>query len=211
MDQGPRFVLGVDLDGVCADFINGLRPIAAEWLGVDISLLTESPSYGFKEWNLSEVGGNDAYEHLHRYAITQRDLFQQLPIIPGSGVAIRRLSHKYGVRIRIITHRLWIQHFHETAVQQTTKWLDVHDIPYYDLCFMRDKAAVGADLYVEDAPDNITALKEAGKDVVIFSNSTNRSLPGDRADNWLEVERFVLQRLDSWTQAGGPERELSGT
>jgi len=29
-----QFVLGVDLDGVVADFIGGLRPIAAEWLGV---------------------------------------------------------------------------------------------------------------------------------------------------------------------------------
>lgn len=100
MAQRQRFVLGIDLDGVCADFINGLRPIAAEWLGVDINDLTESPTYGFKEWNLSTVGGDEAYEHLHRYAITQRDLFQNLPIIPGSGVAIRRLSHKYGVRER---------------------------------------------------------------------------------------------------------------
>ena len=28
------FVFGVDLDGVVADFYGGLRPIAAEWLGV---------------------------------------------------------------------------------------------------------------------------------------------------------------------------------
>ena len=30
------FVFGVDLDGVVADFYGGLRPIAAEWLGVDL-------------------------------------------------------------------------------------------------------------------------------------------------------------------------------
>ena len=34
IDDELRFVLGVDLDGVCADFIGGLRPIAAEWLDV---------------------------------------------------------------------------------------------------------------------------------------------------------------------------------
>ena len=34
-----RFVFGVDLDGVCADFYHGLRPIAAEWLGVDVATL----------------------------------------------------------------------------------------------------------------------------------------------------------------------------
>ena len=35
----PPFVLGVDLDGTCADFYGGLRPIAAEWLGVDPEML----------------------------------------------------------------------------------------------------------------------------------------------------------------------------
>jgi hypothetical protein len=29
------FILGVGLDGVCADFYVGIRPIAAEWLGVE--------------------------------------------------------------------------------------------------------------------------------------------------------------------------------
>jgi hypothetical protein len=33
-DSADRFVLGVDLDGVVCDFYGGLRPIAAEWLGV---------------------------------------------------------------------------------------------------------------------------------------------------------------------------------
>jgi hypothetical protein len=33
METDRKFVLAVDLDGVCADFYTGLRPIAAEWLG----------------------------------------------------------------------------------------------------------------------------------------------------------------------------------
>ena len=39
MPADRRFVLGVDLDGVCADFYGGLKPVAAEWLGVDLSLI----------------------------------------------------------------------------------------------------------------------------------------------------------------------------
>ena len=38
-------------------------------------------------------------------------------------------------------------------------WLDNHGIPYWDLCFMRDKGDVGADLYVEDSPENIKSLR----------------------------------------------------
>ena len=41
-----QFVLGVDLDGVVADFYAGLRPIAAEWLGVAADTLPLEVSYG---------------------------------------------------------------------------------------------------------------------------------------------------------------------
>lgn len=39
--KGSEFVFGVDLDGVVADFIQGLKPIAAEWLGVSADTLTD--------------------------------------------------------------------------------------------------------------------------------------------------------------------------
>jgi UDP-glucose 4-epimerase len=32
------------------------------------------------------------------------------------------------------------------GLRQTVEWLDFYDVPYWDLCFMKDKAAVGADL-----------------------------------------------------------------
>jgi 5'(3')-deoxyribonucleotidase len=106
---------------------------------------------------------------------------------------------------------LWIKHFHETAIQQTVKWLDLHDIPYYDLCFMETKGAVGADLYIEDAPDNITALRASGKEVIVFSNSTNKAISGDRAETWGDVERMVLDRLSTWKHAGGEAHPVSGS
>ena len=53
--------------------------------------------------------------------------------------------------------RLFIKYFHKQAIQQTVAWLDMHGIPYWDLCFMRDKAEVGANLYVKDAPANVEA------------------------------------------------------
>jgi uncharacterized protein (TIGR02246 family) len=58
MATNRRFVLGVDLDGVCADFYRGLRPIAAEWLGVDVATLPERVSWGLPEWGIDNVAGN---------------------------------------------------------------------------------------------------------------------------------------------------------
>ena len=72
-----RFVFGEDLDGVCADFYRGLRPIAAEWLGVDIGTLPERVSYGLSEWGVKKAPGG--YDALHRFAVTQRELFRILP------------------------------------------------------------------------------------------------------------------------------------
>ena len=51
------FVFGVDLDGTCADFYGGLRPIAAEWLGVDVDSLTTEVSWNLPEWGVADAPG----------------------------------------------------------------------------------------------------------------------------------------------------------
>jgi 5'(3')-deoxyribonucleotidase len=199
MPGNRRFVLGVDLDGVCADFYGGLKPVAAEWLGVDVASLPDRVSWTLPEWGVDQAPGG--YDALHRFAVTQRELFRRLPPMPGAPQALRRLSAQ-DVRIRIITHRLFIKYFHQVAVRQTIEWLDFHDIPYWDLCFMREKAAVGADLYVEDSPENVARLRAQGLNTIVFSNSTNEHLPGPRAHSWDEVARLVVAEKAAWEARG---------
>lgn len=192
------FVFGVDLDGVVADFIAGLKPIAAEWLGVGPSELTDEVSYGFPEW---KIGGKRGYNDLHRYAVKERRLFETLPVVPGAAAALRRLSRQ-GVRIRIITHRLYIEWFHRQAVNQTVEWLEKNGIPYWDLCFMAAKSSVEADVYVEDSPTNIEMLRKAGKKVIVMRNSTNRHVNGPAAETWEEVEKWVNERRAATKNVG---------
>jgi 5'(3')-deoxyribonucleotidase len=189
------FVFGVDLDGVVADFYGGLRPIAAEWLGVAFESLTPRISWGLVEWGVDDAPGG--YERLHRFAVTQRELFLKMPPMAGAPQALRRLSIE-GVRIRIITHRLFIKYFHQVAVSQTIQWLDRHDIPYWDLCFMQQKTAVGADLYIEDSPANVERLRSEGQKTIVYTNSTNEHLAGPRANNWDEVLQLALTEKRSW-------------
>lgn len=191
-----QFVFGVDLDGVVADFIQGLKPIAAEWLGVPISDLSDDVSYGFKEWN---IGNEHAYNDLHRFALKERSLFAKLIPIADAAPSLRRLSSR-GIRIRIITHRLYIPWFHRQAVLQTVEWLEEHGIPYWDLCFMAEKSSVDADIYIEDSPKNIQSLRAAGKKVLVFRNSTNRLESEPAATNWLDVEQWASEQYVAWEE-----------
>jgi 5'(3')-deoxyribonucleotidase len=194
-DKG-EVVLGVDLDGVCADFYARMREIAAEWLEVGLETLTTDVSYGLTEWGIRD---EDHYRQLHRFAVTQRDLFETCAPIRSAATTLRRLSDE-GYRIRIITHRLFINFFHEASVRQTIRWLDKHGIPYRDLCFMGEKDQVGADLYIDDSPDNLAALRAAGHLAICFANSANKHVTAPRARTWDEVYQLIQQR---WPVAGG--------
>jgi 5'(3')-deoxyribonucleotidase len=194
MDESS-FILGVDLDGVVGDFYGAMRGIAAEWLNKPLASLTPEVSFGLDEWGIAEYGG---YDRFHRFAVTQRNLFRDMNPIQDAPAILRKLSMR-GIRIRIITHRLFLKYSHRTTITQTVDWLDTYDIPYWDLCFMNDKGAVGAHVYIDDAPSNIIRLRDQGCRTIVFSNSTNRTIPDPRANSWQEVETLVMEAQDEWT------------
>ena len=186
-----EFVFGVDLDGVCGDYTNGLRKILAEKLGVPVDSLAKDVSWDCHEWGISPA----EYQVLHTEAVVQRRLFAVMDVIPGCAEALWKLSDA-GVWIRILTHRLFLNHGHAVAVSDTCTWLDAHNIPYRDLCFLGNKPQVEANIYVDDAPHNIISLQKGGSDVIIFEQHYNKDLPGLRAGNWGDVESIVLSKLD---------------
>ena len=189
------FILGVDLDGVVGDFYGAIRKISADWLNRPLDSLTTEVSFGLNEWGIKEFGG---YDRLHRYAVTQRNIFSDMEPIQDAPAILRKLSIQ-DIRIRIITHRLFLKYSHRTTITQTVDWLDKYDIPYWDICFMNDKGAVGAHVYIDDAPENIINLRNQGCKTIVFGNSTNRDLPGPRADNWQDVERLVMEAREEWS------------
>jgi len=214
-DSG-QIVLGVDLDGVCADFYGRMREICAEFLERPLSELPEDVSYGLPEWGIRQDPDGGHYNSLHRFAVNQRDLFKTTPMIPGTRRVLRKLSEetfppvegekpikKY--RIRIITHRLFIHFFHERAVRQTIEWLDAHAIPYDDLCFMKEKDQVGADIYIEDSPKNVQALRRNKHYAICFANSTNKHIDAPRATTWDEVYDLV----SAWNPTPAPLADSS--
>lgn len=189
-------ILGVDIDNVLADYTAGLRRVVAEGTGRDPDDLPDPTSWGaYEEWGLNDR----TFPTWHRRAVVEHRMFRELDPLPGAADALRRLSEE-GVRIRIVTHRLYLSGTHSIAAGDTVDWLDQQEIPYWDLCMIARKGDVGCDVYVDDAPHNIRHLRERGHRVIVFDWPYNREvdwvpLAGPRATDWEQVERFARQLL----------------
>lgn len=186
MTEPDAFVLGVDLDGVCAEYNEGIRQVLADERGIRPDQLPAARSWDFLEWGLDA----QSFGELHRRAVLDRRMLRDLPIMEGCAEALWRLSDA-GVWIRIITHRLALNWGHQVSVSDTVDWLDRNQIPYRDLCFLGRKPEVEAHAYIEDAPHNIEALRAGGNTVIVFDQPYNDGLDGPRARDWVEVEQLV--------------------
>lgn len=184
--MSDAFVLGVDLDGVVADHTRRFREILAEIRGVPADTYSLERSWDFAEWDLAP----GEYSELHRIAVMEFDMFRTMDPIEGATDALWRLSDA-GVWIRIITHRLYVNWGHEKAVGDTAAWLDLHRIPYRDLCFLGDKPEAQADVYIDDAPHNVDELRARGNEVIVFDQPYNQRCGDPRARDWAAAEALV--------------------
>lgn len=188
-------VLGLDLDGVCADYLAALRAVAAEARGVDPAALPEPKTWGLEEW----VGDHDGFLRCHRHAVSERRIFRSLEPLPGAIRAVRRLSSE-GHLIRVISNRLGDGVDRAAAADDTLRWLDEHGLPWDDIAFVSDKSTVAADVYIDDAPRVIERLRLAGLTVVIADLPYNRHIAGLRSAGWEEGEpmlRNLLREADA--------------
>ena len=185
--QLDTLLLGVDLDGVCADYTTAFRPLVAQELNIPLSSLPEERSWDFSEWGLSPK----QFQDLHHKAVEDYRMFRSMPVFENASEVLWRLSDA-GVWIRIITHRLYVNWGHAVAVTDTVEWLDQARIPYRDICFLGDKPEVEADIYLEDAPHNIASLRSSGNSVIVFDAPYNQEVDGPRATSWLNCEQMIL-------------------
>lgn len=176
-----RAIVGIDLDGVCADYTSGFRRYAARILNRPERTFPEPLTY-----NLVNAGWgfDSASEYLatHRAAVDE-GLYQHLPVINGAAEALREISDA-GAHIRIVTHRLIMGGRHARVVSDTATWLDEYKIPYMSLCFTGLKDSVGAHVYVEDAPKNIETLRAIGLETFVFDQPYNQEVSGPRIFGW---------------------------
>src|SRR5918999_945704 len=132
------FILGVDLDGVCGDYTAALQSVVAQRTGVDLAALP------LERWGDSGGGGLPAaqFEEHHQAGVLEHRISRTMPAMPGAAETLWRLSDA-GVWIRIITHRLYVNWGHATAVADTVDWLGAAGIPHRHLCLLGANPQVG--------------------------------------------------------------------
>lgn len=185
MSEPERLRLGIDLDGVVADFNNGWMERYNREFGAELhhSLvtswdgmvgLTHFPSMD-EFWEWAQLGG--------------RSIFRDLPVFPGAVETMTRLATRH--RIVIISSKF------DWAIPDTLAWVSEHRLPAREIHFVWDKTAVPCDVYLEDAPHNLEALVSAHPDALVcrMVRSWNAPVAGasDVAD-WDEFERAVAER-----------------
>ena len=190
-----RPVIGLDLDGVTVQYEKGFREFVSKKLNKDESEFPALTNYSTIKsgWPLKD---EEEFRTLHAEAVTN-GLYTSLEAIPGAAEALKRLAND-GYKFRVITARLMRPGQHAEVVSQTAKSLDILGIPYKDISFTSEKTEINADVYVDDAPYNIDALRANGKPVVAFAQPYNKDYSG-RAQNWNEAEAMIrkLAPIDS--------------
>ncbi|HEY3263112.1 MAG TPA: hypothetical protein VGJ95_23050 [Pseudonocardiaceae bacterium] len=184
--------VGVDLDGVVADFTGGWIELynAAFGAGLHADQVTtwhapvELTSFRTMTefWRWARTAGNDG-----------RSLFASLAPYPGAVDGLRRLIHEAHVAI-ITTKPNW-------AIPDTLGWLATLDLPLREVHITSDKPSVGCDVYVEDSPKQLAALHRHRPDSVVcrWARPWNRPMRGvvdvaDFDDVLVVVRSLAAQR-----------------
>jgi 5'(3')-deoxyribonucleotidase len=188
-----KVIIGVDLDGVCANYYDALRRLVAAKYGVPENKIEEiypAPStYDMAEW----PDFKDNFVKYHSEAVLQ-GIYTLMKPIGGASETLWKMSEE-GYHLRVITSRFVKHGQNAQVISDTAVWLDKNSIPYRDIIFAKDKADIYADIYIDDSPDNVMNLKMAGRKVITFDAPYNQELEGLRAKNWDDVYRIIKQKF----------------
>lgn len=187
MTMGPQLRVGIDLDGVVADFVTGwisrynaefgarLRAAdAVEWRAA--ARMTHFGSTS-RFWAWARAAGPDGHT-----------LFRHLPAYPGAVEGLRALQRLAHVVI-VTTKPRW-------AISDTLGWLGDLGLPLREVHITDDKAGVECAVYVEDSLHHLAQLRRrrAGSVVCRWVRPWNSPVEGCLdVHTWQDVHIVVRE------------------
>lgn len=189
----PPMRLGIDLDGVVADFNGGWMRLHANEFGSDLD-----PSMVTSWDGLHEVGGFTSMRAFWRWAKGSDErpsIFRHFETYPGAVDTLQALAGA-GHHIVVVTTKP------DWAVTDTLRWLADHEIPTREIHITKDKRSVVCDVYLDDAPPVLVDLVANRPDALVcrFVRPWNEPVAGavDVAD-WWEFHGLVARRSGGTT------------
>jgi 5'(3')-deoxyribonucleotidase len=181
--------LGIDLDGVVADFNAGWIPLYNERFGASLEVedvngwnspvkLTHFSSMS-QFWRWSATAGNGS------------SIFRVLDPFPDAIETLGRLARRH--QVVIVTTKPAF------AIHDTYAWLAEHQVPTMEVHIVDDKTTVPCDVYLEDADHNLEDLRATHPASVVcrFVRPWNRAHDGVvDISAWSEFERLLEERSD---------------
>jgi len=182
--------LGIDLDGVCAQFHKGWMERHAREFGSSLQ-----PSMVDKWDGLHELGG---FADAHEFWTWFRNgdgpsSFRHLEPYPDALPTIRRLVDA-GHSIVILTHKF------DWSISDTFAWLSDVKMPTKEVHILGDKHRVECDVYLDDSPFVLPALAANRPDALIcrFVRGWNNPVEGvTDIESWEQFENVVTDRSHS--------------
>ena len=181
--------IGVDFDGVVANTGGLQRYVARELFGKDISPSCHY-STSVREGNLTEDEARIVFNESYQNQKYLTNLKEQ----PNAKRTLMNLINS-GIPLEIITSR------EEKEFDFVQKWLKQNGIyvPVKSTLNGEDKtkACNGLDIYVEDIPYQISALKEVVPRIVLFNGYDNKNSVLTKEE---EKQIEGIERISDWNQ-----------
>ncbi len=181
--------LGIDLDGVVANFTKGWMDFYNREFGTDLEVgdskrwndlvdLTHFANIGeFWRWS-SDLDGRSVFWHLEPF--------------PGAVEALRALTDD-GHQVIIITTKP------RFAVDDTYEWIESHRIPAAEIHILEDKWLIEAAVYLDDGPHVLPGLTRYRPESTVcrYVRPWNKPVPGTVDVNDFDEFREVVSRVAS--------------
>ncbi len=160
-----RLTIGVDIDGVIADYAAVMLPVVSEVCGRPVSVQE------LRCWDLTLALGIDEAQVAHIWEETLgTDLLRHAPPIEGAISGLSMLSK----------HEIWLVTARPASLKSITlSWLAENNVRYDHIVLERygDKvqAGRGFDVFVEDRLDEACSIAEAGVFSILLDQPWNQS------------------------------------
>lgn len=182
--------IGIDLDGCLYDFTKDYHSYIVNIQGIPADEIVPVTSWDFYEHYGFSV--HEFLDHL-RDGADREFIFRNGEPAFRSIITLEFLKAE-GHTLHIVTDR---GRFGASAIQSTVDWLHQYEIPFDSLTFGQNKTLVNVDLFVDDSPENLRALKDAGTRTVRFAQEWNVTAEADYTIITWEALPILVAHLEA--------------